>query len=95
MDLDSRPIVWLASNLKHIERDHPERAITRADVEEVLADPRRSESIERRKGTEEHTVIGETSSGRLLVIVWVDHENGRLPIHARRAGRRAAKEYYE
>lgn len=93
--MDSRPVVWEASNLSHIEQDHPERGIVQAEVAEALNDPDRIESIEKRHGVTYHTVIGRTSKGRLLVVAWVDHSSGRFPVHARQAGRRAARRYYE
>lgn len=93
--MDSRPIVWDASNIRHIERDHPERAIVQREVEEALSDPDRVEAAEKRQGVAHHTVIGQTSKGRLLVVVWVDHASGRFPVHARQAGRRASRRYYE
>jgi uncharacterized DUF497 family protein len=94
MELDQRPAVWLASNVKHIERDHPERGVKRAEVDEVLDDPRRLEYVTDRAGIGYHTVIGSTRAGRVLVVVWIDHPDGRFPVHARLAGRQAAKEYY-
>ena len=94
MELDERPVVWDASNLKHIERDHPERAISRREVNEALSDPQRVETIEVRKGVRHHASTGATATGRLLVVVWVDDDDGRYPVHARRAGRPAARRYY-
>ena len=88
-------MVWDATNIRQLESDHPERGIVRAEVSEVLNDPRRRESVETRKGVGYHTVIGSTTSGRVLVVVWVDHPDGRFPVHARRAGRQAARGYYE
>lgn len=92
--VDDRPVVWDAANTRHIERDHPERGIVRVEVEEALQEPDRIESAESRKGVTYHTVVGRTAKGRLLVVVWVDHTAGRFPIHARQAGRRAARRYY-
>jgi len=92
--LDQRPPVWIASNIKHIERDHPERGITREEVDEVLDDPRRLDYAGDRAGVVYHTVIGSTHAGRILAVAWIDHPDGRFPVHARRAGRRAAREYY-
>ncbi|TMC25636.1 MAG: DUF4258 domain-containing protein [Chloroflexi bacterium] len=92
--MDQRPVVWAASNTKHVDRDHAERGITRDDVNEVLNDPRRIETTEVRKGTEHHAVTGSTRNGRVLFIIWVDHPDGRFPVHARRAGRKLAKEYF-
>src|SRR5439155_5598313 len=76
MELDERPVVWDASNLKHIERDHPERAISRREVNEALSDPQRVETIEVRKGVRHHASTGATATGRLLVVVWVDDDDG-------------------
>lgn len=87
-------MVWEATNIRHLERDHPERGITRADVDQVLNDPQRIEASEERRNVMYHTVIGSSAKGRLLVVVWVDHEHGRFPVHARQAGRRAARRYY-
>jgi len=92
--LDDRRPVWDATNTKHIERDHAERAITRDEVNEALNDPRRLEAIEHRDGVAYHAVVGSTDAGRLLVVVWIDHPDGRFPVHARRAGRQAARRYY-
>lgn len=92
--MDHRPVVWDASNAHHIERDHPERGIVRAEVEEALDDPDRIESAETRQGVTYRTVVGGTAKGRLLVVVWVDRPAGRFPVHARQAGRRAARRYY-
>lgn len=93
--MDSRPVVWDASNVRHIERDHPERGIVQQEVEEAVNDPDRIESAEKRRDVTYYTVVGKTSGGRLLVVVWVDHASGRFPVHARLAGRRAARRYYE
>ncbi len=92
--MDSRPVVWDASNSRHLERDHPVRQLVRTEVEEALNDPERVESAEIRQGVTYYTVIGRTGKGRLMVVVWVDHTAGRFPVHARQAGRRAARRYY-
>lgn len=41
--MDDRPVVWDIANRKHIGADHPERAISAREVEEVLTDPNRAE----------------------------------------------------
>jgi hypothetical protein len=92
--MDNRPVVWDETNVRHLEKDHPERAIVRAEVEEALNDPNRLESTEARRSVMYHTVIGSSARGRLLAVVWVDHQLGRFPVHARQAGRRAARRYY-
>jgi hypothetical protein len=93
--MDDRPVVWDASNLRHIERDHPERGVAQSEVEEAMNDTDRIESAENRRGVDYHTVVGQTKKGRLLAVVWVDHAAGRFPGHARQAGRRAARRYYQ
>lgn len=80
--------------MEHLLEDHPERRITRDEIEEALNDGRRIEAAEVRKDMTYHTVVGATLRGRLLVVVWVDHPRGRFAIHARQAGRRAARRYY-
>jgi len=92
--MDNRPVVWDASNVRHLERDHPERGISRGEVEQALEDPERLESAEVRRSFTYHTVIGSTKRARLLVVVWIDHSEGRFPVHARQADRAAARRYY-
>jgi uncharacterized DUF497 family protein len=92
--MDSRPVIWDAANVRHLERDHPERGTSRAEATEALNDPERLEAMEVRRDVEYHTAVGRTTRGRLLVVVWVDHPSGRFPVHARQAGRAAARRYY-
>ena len=92
--MDARPVVWEASNLRHLVNDHPERSLIRDEIEEAMNDANRIESAEIRSGVSYHTVVGATLKGRLLVAAWVDHPAGRFPVHARQAGRRAARRYY-
>ena len=83
-------MVWEASNLRHLLDDHPERRLSREEIDEAMNDADRIESTEMRSGVTYHKVVGATLKGRLLVAVWVDH----FPVHARQAGRRAARRYY-
>ena len=92
--MDNRGVAWDASNVRHLERDHPERGINRREVEQVLDDPERLESAEVRRSFTYHTVIGSTKGARLLVVVWIDHPEGRFPVHARQARRAAGRRYY-
>jgi len=41
--VDDRTVVWDAANRRHIGADHPERAISEKEVDEVLANPDRVE----------------------------------------------------
>jgi len=83
-----------ASNLRHLLDDHPERNLSRDEIEQALSDRDRIESTEITSAVSYYTVVGATRNGRLLVVVWVEHLAGRFPVHARQAGRRAARRYY-
>lgn len=91
--MDDRGVIWDRHNQKHIEEDHPERAISWAEVDEVLTDPERLEDPTDRPG--HYLVVGVTARGRVLVALWVDDPQGRYPIHAHQADRRAARRYYQ
>jgi len=84
--MDDRPVVWDAANRKHLTTDHPERGISLAEIAEVLADGRRVEVyLEKRNA---HQLIGRTTAGRWLVVIWIDQPTGRYPIHVREASKR-------
>jgi len=84
--VDDRPIVWDAANRKHLGSDHPERRISLLEIEEVLRDADRIETdLPDRKA---HQVIGRTTAGRWMVVIWIDDRDGRYPIHAREASKR-------
>ncbi len=84
--VDDRRIVWDAANRRHLGSDHPERHISIAEIEESLRDGDRIETeVAYRQA---HQVIGRTSAGRWLVVIWIDDRDGRYPIHAREASRR-------
>src|SRR6266542_2848319 len=68
--MDARPVVWEASNLRHQVDDHPERNLTRDDIEEAMNDANRIESAEIRAGVQYHAVVGATLKGRLVVAGW-------------------------
>jgi hypothetical protein len=84
--VDDRPIVWDAANRRHLGSDHPERHISLAEIDEVLRDADRIETelVDRQA----NQVIGQTSAGRWLVVIWIDDPAGRYPIHAREASKR-------
>ncbi len=86
--------MWDDWSRRHIEHDHPERAIGVDDVEQVMNDPDRIETTEERDGETYHALLGQTGAGGLLLVVWIDHPSGRYPVHAHRAGRREARKYY-
>jgi uncharacterized DUF497 family protein len=84
--VDDRPVVWDATNRKHLPEDHPDRRISLDEIVEVLADGRRLEAyLEERDA---YQVIGRTATGRWLVVIWIDQQTGRYPIHAREASKR-------
>jgi hypothetical protein len=84
--VDDRPIVWDDANRKHLGEDHPERQVTLEEIDQVLGDARRIESV--LPGREAYQVVGRTSAGRWLVVIWIDQPTGRYPIHARAASKR-------
>ena len=85
--MDKRPVIWDQANRKHIEENHPERAITIAEVEETMTDPGRAEAPDpKRVGYQ--LVQGRTSAGRRLLVAWVEFRHGRYPVHAHAIGRR-------
>ena len=85
--VDDRPVIWDRANRKHIQEDHPERRITRDEVDQAMTDPNRKESPDpKRKGY--GLVRGRTAAGRLLLVAWVEFRGGRYPVHAHAIGRR-------
>ena len=84
--VDDRPIVWDASNRRHLGSDHPERHNSIAEVDEALHDAARVET--ELGGRQACQVIGRTAAGRWLVVIWIDDRDGRYPIHAREASKR-------
>jgi hypothetical protein len=84
--VDDRPIVWDAANRRHLGSDHPERHVSRAEIEEALHDTDRIETD--LPARQAYQVIGRTSAGRWLVVIWIDEPDGRYPIHAREASKR-------
>jgi hypothetical protein len=87
--VDDRPIVWDAANRRHLGSDHPERRISVVEIEEALRDADRIEIelVDRQA----NQVIGRTSAGRWLVVIWIDDRDGRYPIHAREASKRVIR----
>jgi hypothetical protein len=84
--VDDRPIVWDAANRRHLGSDHPERRISITEIEEALHNAERIETA--LAARQAHQVIGRTSAGRWLVVIWIDDREGRYPIHAREASKR-------
>jgi len=84
--MDDRPVVWNAANRKHLGEDHPERQIQLHEIDEVMNDPERIELYQ--ESREAFLVVGRKPIDRWLVVAWVDHHDGRYPIHARAASRR-------
>ena len=84
--VDDRVIVWDEARRRHLGSDHPERNISLAEIEEALQDMNRIE-IELAE-REVNQVIGRTTAGRWLVVIWINDQDGRYPIHAREASKR-------
>lgn len=76
-------MVWREHNLRHITRDHPERGVSREDVEDVLGDPDRNEKPDRRHGT--IVASGRNRHGDAFVVAFLELSDGSaFPVHARR-----------
>jgi len=84
--VDDRPIVWDAADRRHLGSDHPERHVSLAEIEEALQDTSRIET--ERADRQANQVIGRTAAGRWLVVIWIDDQDGRYPIHACEASKR-------
>jgi hypothetical protein len=84
--VDERPVVWDAANRRHLGQDHPERRISVDEIDKVLSNPERIETYLALRRA--YQVIGRTSAGRWLVVIWIDQPDGRYPIHAREASKR-------
>ena len=85
--MDDRPVISDRANRKHIEKDHPERGITVAEVEDAMTDSTREE-VPDRKREGYWLVRGRTAAGRRLLVAWVEYRKGRYPVHAHVIGRR-------
>ena len=81
--MEPRRVVWREHNLRHITEDHPERRVTREDVEDVLADMERQEEDDPSHGT---TVAqGRNRDGVAFVVAFIElSDGGAFPVHARR-----------
>lgn len=78
-----RRAIWREHNLRHITEDHPERRVSKEDVEEVLADPDRLEVRDATHGTV--VAAGRNRGGEAFVVAFVELANGdAFPVHARR-----------
>lgn len=89
----ARRVIWDRENRKHLLEEHPERGISKEEIDFVLKDARpEDDHWDERHGC--MVTISATAAGRLLVVAWMPHsDDGRYPIHARPAGRRARREY--
>ena len=58
---------WDDANRAHLARHE----IAPGDAEQVVLGASLPLEIEERSGEERHTALGETSAGRLLVVVWM------------------------
>ena len=78
-----RRAVWREHNLRHITEDHPERGVSKEDVEEVLADPDRREAYDPTHGTV--VAAGRNRGGEAFVVAFVELPDGdAFPVHVRR-----------
>ena len=82
-DMEPRRAAWREHNLRHVTQDHPERGITKEDVEDVLADAERQEEADLAHGT---TVArGRNRDGVVFLVAFHELSDGAaFPVHARR-----------
>lgn len=66
---------WDAANMAHIAR----HSVTPDEAEQVLCGASLPLETEERSGEERHMEVGETASGRLLVVVWT-WRRGRIRV---------------
>ncbi len=57
---------WDGANRAHIARD----GVTPAEAEQVILGAALPIETQRRSGEDRHTELGETTEGRLLLVVW-------------------------
>ena len=60
------PFDWDQANTEHIARHR----VTPAEAEQVISGASLPIETEDRSGEERHTELGQTDTGRLLVVVW-------------------------
>ncbi len=66
---------WDGGNTGHIER----HGVTPGEAEQVVRGAALPVDLESRSGEERHTELGETSTGRLLLVVWT-WRGGRIRV---------------
>lgn len=75
---------WDDANREHIAR----HGVTPVEAEEVILGGSLPLETEERSSEERHTELGETSSGRLLLVVWTWRERGIRVVTAFPANRK-------
>lgn len=84
--MEPRRTVWADHNLRHVTQDHPERAITQEDVEDVLSDQARHEEPDPAHGT--IAAKGSNRAGEVFVVAFKELSDGSaFPVHARQTGK--------
>lgn len=81
------PVIWDPANQRHIIGEHPERGLTRAEVEQAMNDE--AAVMVWRDEHDTWEAPARTRSGRWLIVAWAAYTDGRYPVHARAAGERA------
>ncbi|HEX4213800.1 MAG TPA: hypothetical protein VIA06_10835 [Candidatus Dormibacteraeota bacterium] len=76
-----RPLRWDTANEARIVTDHPERRLSKDEIEQAMGDPP-AETVHRREhGTWEPR--GQTiTAGRWLIVAWVEDPEWRYVRHA-------------
>lgn len=81
--MEPRRAIWREHNLRHVTQAHPERGITKEDVDDVLADVERQEEADPTHGTT--MAQGRNRDGVAFVVAFHELSDGvAFPVHARR-----------
>jgi hypothetical protein len=86
-----RRVLWDAGNRRQVIDEHPERQLTTADVESILARPAEPPVYLEHRDVWES--IGLTGDGRWVVVAWKDDPEGMYPIHARPIGEKGLRRW--
>lgn len=75
---------WDDANIAHVAR----HSVAPLEAEQVISGSSLPLQIEERESEERHTELGETASGRLLVVVWIWRRQRIRVVTAFPAGRK-------
>lgn len=81
--MQPRRVEWKEHNRRHITQDHPNRQVSKEDVDDVVADAERQEESDPTHGT--IVAAGRNREGVAFVVAFLELSDGAaFPVHARR-----------